>query len=117
MDGPRFAIYFVPGADTPLYRFGAGFIGYDCHTGEDYGPPDGTGLDLDDWNEVTQAPRIYGFHATLKAPFHLEPSVSEADLVAEFRRFASTPRRVPTFEPVVRSLGRFVAIVPDGASP
>jgi putative phosphonate metabolism protein len=117
MDEARFAIYFVPGADTALYRFGAAFIGYDCYTGEEYDPPDGTGLDLDDWNELTRAPRNYGFHATLKAPFHLAAATSEADLVAEFRQFTSAPRHVPTFDPVVRPLGQFIAIVPAAACP
>jgi hypothetical protein len=115
MDEPRFAIYFVPPADTPLYRFGAGFIGYDCHTGDDLAPPD-VGLGTTEWTELTQAPRTYGFHATLKAPFHLALLADESDLVAEFRRFASAARHVPTFDPVVRSLGRFVAIVPDTAA-
>ena len=27
---PRYAIYFVPGADSGLYRFGAAVLGYDC---------------------------------------------------------------------------------------
>ena len=31
---PRYAIYFVPGHDTELYRFGASVLGYDCYTGE-----------------------------------------------------------------------------------
>ena len=116
MDEPRFAIYFVPPADTPLYRFGAGFIGYDCHTGEDLAPPD-VGLGTAEWTELTRAPRTYGFHATLKAPFHLAPGASEDDLLREFRRFAAMPRVVPAVDPVVRSLGPFVAIVPGTANP
>ncbi len=31
---PRYAIYFVPGADSSLYRFGAAVLGYDAYTGE-----------------------------------------------------------------------------------
>jgi putative phosphonate metabolism protein len=116
MDEPRFAIYFVPSADMPLYRFGASFIGYDCHTGQDVEPPD-AGLDIAEWRELTRAPRTYGFHATLKAPFHLATRASEDDLLTELRRFAATPRTIPALDPVVRSLGQFVAIVPATASP
>jgi hypothetical protein len=32
---PRYAIYFVPAADSALYRFGAAVLGYDCYTGND----------------------------------------------------------------------------------
>ncbi len=31
---PRYAIYFVPSADSALYRFGAGLLGYDAFTGK-----------------------------------------------------------------------------------
>lgn len=113
MDQPRFAIYFVPPADTVLYRFGAGFLGYDSYSGKELGAPDATGLCLRDWTALTQAPRIYGFHATLKAPFHLAPTSTESELAAELERFVAAPRPVPVFEPIVRALGRFVAIVPD----
>ena len=112
MDQPRFAIYFVPPADTTLYRFGASFLGYDCYTGKDLGPPDVIGRGLSDWTALTRAPRIYGFHATLKAPFYLALTSTESELVAELKRFVAAPRPLPAFEPVVRALGRFVAIVP-----
>ena len=112
MDDPRFAIYFVPPADSALYRFGASFLGYDCYTGEGLGPPACLGLSAHDRMELTRTPRLYGFHATLKAPFHLVPTVTESDLVTEFRRFAAAPRTLATFEPVIASLGQFVAIVP-----
>jgi putative phosphonate metabolism protein len=116
MDEPRFAIYFVPPAESPLYRFGASFIGYDCYTGEDLEPPD-VGLDIAEWTELTQAPRTYGFHATLKAPFHLAPRASEDDLLTQFHKLAATPRAIPVLDPVVRSLGQFVAVVPGTANP
>jgi hypothetical protein len=116
MDEPRFAIYYVPPADTPLDRFGAGFIGYDCYTGGDLAPPD-VGLDFVRWTELTQAPRTYGFHATLKAPFRLASTASEDDLLMEFHKFAATPRAIPALDPIVRSLGQFIAIVPAAASP
>jgi len=116
MDEPRFAIYFVPGADTPLYRFGAGFIGYDCYSGGELAPSDAD-LATSVWTELTQAPRAYGFHATLKAPFRLAAAATEDDLLTAFRRFAAAPRPVPALDPVVRSLGSFIAIVPASPSP
>ena len=82
MDEPRYAIYFVPPAACGLYRFGAGFLGYDCYTGESLRHPQGIALTASEWAQLTREPRKYGFHATLKAPFHLLPPLTEADLTA-----------------------------------
>jgi hypothetical protein len=86
MDEPRYAIYFVPPADSDVYRFGAGFLGYDCYTGADLGHPQDMGVEASTWAELTREPRKYGFHATLKAPFHLSPAFAESDIAAELRR-------------------------------
>jgi putative phosphonate metabolism protein len=111
MDASRYAIYFVPPANSDLYRFGAVFLGFDCYTGEDLGHPDDAGLDAREWADLTREPRKYGFHATLRAPFHLLPPFTEADLTAELQRFAAIPRARPAIEPAIQSLGRFIAIV------
>ena len=116
MDEPRFAIYFVPPATTALYRFGAGFLGYDCYTGSDLDYSQSTGLKASEWAELTREPRTYGFHATLKAPFRLSPAFTEMELASELRRFAASPRLVPTIEPAVQALGDFIAIVPGRAN-
>jgi putative phosphonate metabolism protein len=112
MDEPRYAIYFVPSADSALYRFGSTFLGYDCYDGNDLGWPDDAGLDARAWAELTREPRRYGFHATLKAPFRLRSGIGERDLTTELSRFAALPRTPAVIEPVIRSLGRFIAVVP-----
>lgn len=111
MDEPRYAIYFVPPADTALYRFGAGFLGYDCYTGERLRHPQDIALTASEWEQLTHEPRKYGFHATLKAPFCLLPRFTEMDLAAELERFAAIPRTLPAIEPAIRSLARFIAVV------
>ena len=111
MDEPRYAIYFVPPADSALYRFGAGFLGYDCYTGERLRQPHDTALTASEWAQLTREPRRYGFHATLKAPFRLLPPFTEMDLTAELERFAAIPRTLPAIEPAIRSLARFIAVV------
>ena len=80
MDEPRYAVYFVPPAASGLYRFGAGFLGYDCYTGDSLRPLQDIALTACEWAQLTHEPRKYGFHATLKAPFHLLPPFTEADL-------------------------------------
>jgi putative phosphonate metabolism protein len=111
MDEPRYALYFVPPADSALYRFGAGFLGYDCYTGERLRHPQDIALIASEWEQFTHEPRKYGFHATLKAPFRLLPPFTEMDLTAELERFAVIPRTLPAIDPAVRSLARFIAVV------
>src|SRR5215831_9054554 len=112
MDEPRYAIYFVPPADSAFYRFGSGFLGYDCYTGQSLRHPQDIELTAPEWGELTREPRKYGFHATLKAPFRLLTPFTEADLTAELKRFAAIPRTLPAIKPTIKSLARFIAIVP-----
>jgi Protein of unknown function (DUF1045) len=114
---PRYAIYFVPAADSALYRFGAAVLGYDCYTGNDVGFPESLPMDESAWRDLTGEPRRYGFHATLKAPFHLAKETGESELVEEFQRFSGTIEAVPVFEPVVATLQGFIAIIPTAAGP
>ena len=109
---PRYAIYFVPAEDTNLYRFGASILGYDCYAGED-APFDGDfEIEPRVWAAMTEEPRRYGFHATLKAPFYLSPSCTEAQLSNALENFAALAHTAPTFKPAIRLLKDFIAIVP-----
>ncbi len=112
---PRYAIYFVPGHDTELYQFGASVLGYDCYTGHDKELVGG--VDSLTWAEFVREPRVYGFHATLKAPFYLANGGSEDSLKDTVREFAANCAAVMVGELVVRELGTFVALVPDARSP
>ena len=114
---PRYAIYFVPAADSALYRFGAAMLGYDCYTGNDVGFPDPLPMEHAAWRDLTGEPRRYGFHATLKAPFQLANGGDETELVDAFQHFSRSIEAVPIFEPIVATLQGFVAIVPSAANP
>lgn len=117
MASPRFAIYFVPGPDTALYRFGAAVLGYDCYTGASVARTGAGDLTEADWAALTAEPRTYGFHATLKAPFRLRDEFAAADLLADMRALAVAVPNIPTFEPAVELIGGFVAVVPRGPAP
>lgn len=114
---PRYAIYFVPSADSALYRFGASLIGYDAYSGRPLPFADGIEAEVEGWKQLTTDPRKYGFHATLKAPISLSSGKTEDELVAATRDFAQTPRAIPVITPTVRSISSFIAIVPDGPCP
>lgn len=114
---PRYAIYFVPSAESALYRFGARLLGYDAFTGESAPFADCITTEVSDWKALTVDPRKYGFHATLKAPLSLAAGKTEDDLIAAMRKFAQTPRVIPVIVPTVRTISSFIAVVPDAPSP
>lgn len=97
----RFAIYFAPQADHPLWAAGCEWLGRDAEAGT----IKGGGADRD-------APRRYGFHATLKPPFELREGLDAATLAAAQLAFAAAHRAfaMPALE--VAMLGDFVALRP-----
>jgi hypothetical protein len=114
---PRYAIYFVPAATTAFFQFGSAVLGYDCYTGANVKRPPVFDAEADLWDKLTAEPRRYGFHATLKAPFHLSPSCREAQLVSALHSFAGLGHAIPALTPAIRMLSGFAAIVPAVASP
>jgi putative phosphonate metabolism protein len=114
---PRYAVYFVPAAQSALYRFGAAHLGYDCYTGTEIGFPDALPVPEPAWREMTQEPRRYGFHATLKAPFRLADRADESELVEAFHAFCRSKAVPAAFAPVVAVIEGFIAIIPSGNEP
>jgi putative phosphonate metabolism protein len=113
---PRYAIYFTSARGDVLDRFGAELLGYDAWTGGDLPfPSDVTGAEPD-WRELTEDPRKYGFHATLKAPIALAEGKTEAGLLAACAALAETPRRIPVIAPVVDAISSFIAVIPKERS-
>jgi Protein of unknown function (DUF1045) len=110
---PRYAIYFVPGAETEFYRYGSSVLGYDCYAGDAIPFLDELKGWPGSWREITEEPRRYGFHATLKAPFHLSPNCSESQLIDALEHFTNAHQGMPTFSPAVRMISGFAAIVPQ----
>lgn len=109
-DGPRVAVYFIPEPASPLAAFGARWLGRDCATGARLEQPEVPGLSPTRLAEITESARSYGFHATLKAPFHLKPEVSEQDLRDAMRAFAAG-RDAFEVGLGLRDLGGFLALM------
>lgn len=119
----RYAVYVAPAADSALWRFGSAVLGYDAESGEDMEQlvPAGTGPER--FHELTADPRVYGFHATIKAPFRLAPGESEERLRRAFDRFAATRRQFQLPRLVPRAIGgrsgegAFIALVEAQPTP
>jgi putative phosphonate metabolism protein len=113
---PRYAIYHAAARTGALDRFGAHMLGYDGWTGEELPFPEDVVQAVPDWRDLTEDPRKYGFHATLKAPMALADGKTEAELLAACESFAETPRPIPVITPVVNSISGFLAVVPTEPS-
>ena len=112
----RFAIYFAPPPETPLWRFGCTTLGYDAASGETTPIHPSLLGAVGDWMALTQEPRRYGFHATLKAPFEPVEGTDAATLNCEVARLARSLATVTLVSLEVVELGRFIALVPKANS-
>ncbi len=110
----RYALYYTPPPGSPLATLGNGWLGRDMATAQDLPQPQVPGLDV---AAITAAPRRYGFHATLKAPFELAEERTEVELAEAVAAFAAT--RAPVTAPPLRlgTIGGFVALVPAAPCP
>jgi putative phosphonate metabolism protein len=110
---PRYAIYFTPRPLSPLARFGAAVIGYDSSGGTEAPHLHLNGIAPAELVTATEAPRRYGFHATLVAPFHLEGG-NENRLLEAVEEFCSQIEAVEAGPLQLRMLGQFIALRPSG---
>jgi hypothetical protein len=90
----RYALYVIPEDGTALARLG------------------------DDWlhtlpADLTAEARVYGFHATLKAPFRLAPGKTEAQLLDECATLARQSAAIAEAPPVLARLHDFYALRPS----
>jgi len=117
MTASRFALFFVPAADSPLYQFGQSVLGYDCYSRTETMFPSDLPLTNAGWMDLTSQPRRYGFHATLKAPFHLKPDTSAEKIAEKFRAYAASVTTSPEIDVSLGLLDDFIAIMPRKPSP
>jgi putative phosphonate metabolism protein len=112
----RYAAYFAPPVDSPWWRAGSRWLGRDAFTGELHSLPSLPGLITVDQSRLTAAPRRYGWHATLKAPFAIAADVDLQQLRKLLRVVCSdlAPFTLPSLE--VTLLDDFLALVPKQQS-
>jgi putative phosphonate metabolism protein len=106
----RYAIYFAPPDGSDLWRTGCQWLGRDplhmCSR-EQPGVP---GLGSRTVSALTERPRRYGFHATLKPPFSLIAGETRENLYAALSEFAFKRNAFPLPRLRVGNLGGFVAL-------
>ncbi|HET6185131.1 MAG TPA: DUF1045 domain-containing protein [Acetobacteraceae bacterium] len=101
----RVAAFYAPEPDDPLASLGASWLGRDAETGAACAQPAVAGI-----AGITEAPRHYGLHATLKPPMRLRPGATWEDVLTEAHALAAgvAPFALPPL--VVASLGGFLAL-------
>lgn len=112
MQFQRYAIYYTP-KPGPLATFGADWLGWDSARGRvmDRSTLHHVPANIDD---LTEHPRRYGFHGTLKPPFRLARGKTAGALEQACQELASTLVPIRLGHLVLSRIGTFLALTPEG---
>jgi putative phosphonate metabolism protein len=108
----RYALYFAPAANDPLWTFGTRVLGRDAITGQAAEIFPELLQAFPQWQQSVADATHYGFHATLKAPFELAAGIDAGRLETELAALCASLAPVPLGMLKVAQLKRFVALVP-----
>jgi putative phosphonate metabolism protein len=108
----RYAMYWAPEAGR-FADLTAAWLGWDAARGLRVPHPVLAGLPRTA-AELTDTPRKYGFHGTVKPPFRLAPGESAEGLHLATADLCATRTPVTLAGLSLHSLGGFVALTPDG---
>lgn len=112
MEFKRYAIYYTAPAG-PLADFGAAWLGWDIASGQPVKHPHLHGLD-EDISALTQTPRKYGFHGTIKPPFQLADGATVDELTAAAETMCKNLTVLTLDGLELSQLGRFLALTVKG---
>lgn len=107
----RYAIYFAPPAKADWTVFAIRWLGWDMESGTQVAHPPVDGVDV---AAVTEVPRKYGLHATMKPPFRLRDGQSFEALQQACETLAANQAPVNLDGLEIARLGRFLALRPVG---
>ncbi len=108
----RYAIYYAPPPGT-LADFGAAWLGWDAATGREVAHPEVADLPRR-VAALTETPRKYGFHGTIKPPFRLAEGQSAEALHHATQALAARLAPVTLDGLGLHRLGGFLALTPEG---
>jgi len=109
----RFAIYYAPASSSLLWHIGCQWLSHNDLAGKGIIPDSFSCFTAARLAEITESPRHYGLHGTLKAPFRLVSYRSEEDLHSCLNSF--TRQRKPFVTPplCLRLLNDFFCLCPE----
>lgn len=106
----RYAVFYTPPAG-PLAAFGASWLGWDIAHGTTVDHPDLDDLDI---ATITDVPRKYGLHGTIKPPFSLATGRTQRGLQDAMTALCSDLPPVILEGLDLTTLGRFLTLCPRG---
>ncbi len=109
----RVAIYYAPPPESIWWHSGSEWLGRCALSGQLKPQPRIDGIDPELFERLTAAPRQYGWHATLKAPFRLASGQTLATLCAAVRSLCRGHRPFQLAPLEVSRLGQFLALRPS----
>ena len=111
----RYAIYAVPDPDSALFTAASRWLGWNCVTNVETRNPvtdelkNPAGVDI---SSVTDAPRKYGFHGTIKPPMRLAAGCDIAAFASKARQIAAELPNIVIPQMKLARIGSFLALVP-----
>lgn len=108
----RYAVYFAPSETSALWQAACRWLGRDPRSGARLVHPEVDGWTTQAIAQITAAPRLYGFHATLKPPFRLATGRTFAQLATAVQELSRRfdPFAIPQLS--VQPLDGFLALQP-----
>ena len=113
----RYAIYFAPAPGSALWHFGRSWLGRCADMGEAIAHLRVPSIAPDVLHALTETPRLYGWHATLKAPFALRQGAEVSDLLATARALGASHPALDAPALSLARMGDFLALVPSSTAP
>ncbi|TQS73038.1 DUF1045 domain-containing protein [Rhodobacteraceae bacterium] len=114
MEWQRYAIFARPGSDGLVERANQ-WLGWDPVLGRELAQPMPHRTDID-LAKVTRRPRRYGYHLTLRAPFHLAADARIDDLFALCGQIAAQTAPLALGHLRITRIGSFLAMTPENCA-
>lgn len=109
---PRYAIFFAPADESPLGNFGATVLRRKAQNPAEWVNP-AIAVNFENtavWRACVAKPAHYGFHATINAPFELQPQYTRDQLTASLAEFCQKQQPIPLTNLTPRRTQRFEAL-------
>lgn len=113
----RHAAYFAPAPQSQAWELGSQWLGRCAHQATTLTQPKFQNLSTELFETLTRTPRLYGWHATLKAPFELNVDATPGALESAFSDLAHNTVKAFHLPLKLFDMGDFLALVPAQPSP
>jgi hypothetical protein len=113
----RHAAYFAPALNSQAWDLGSQWLGRCARNSTPLYSPRFENISSELFDNLTSTPRLYGWHATLKAPFELNTNIRLEELRTAFKQLADNMPEAFHLPLKLVELGDFFALVPSQASP